>query len=362
MTELEELQHRRIAANGPLSVADYMAECLFHPQYGYYTTREPFGRGGDFITAPEISQMFGEIVGAWMVHAWHQAGCPSPFIFAEIGPGRGTLMRDMARVAALNTAFLDAADIMLIEQSDRLAGVQKETLGERAERITWLKSICDLPDRPLLLVSNELFDALPIRQFVKTQSGWRERVVTSQDGQLAFGAGAAGLDPALLPNDAADAPHGAIFEIAPAREALQQEIAAHLATHGGLSLAFDYGHGRTAIGDTLQAVKNHAYCDALSNAGDADLTSHVDFDALARATRAAGANALPLMTQGQFLLANGLLERAGQLGAGKDSLTQDAIRQAVNRLAGDGEGQMGSLFKVFCATGKGIQNPLAPFG
>lgn len=361
-TPLAAILKARIAATGPMSIADYMAECLLHPDHGYYARREPFGAGGDFITAPEISQLFGEIVGAFLINAWRQAGKPDPFVLAELGPGRGTLMADIARTARLDPAFESAAQIVLVEASERLRAIQAETLGAAAKRARWLETIDDLPPLPVFLAANEFFDALPIRQFVKTVASWRERCVGLDDaGDLTFIAGPTQLPADSLPPGHEMAGEGAAFEFAPAREAVAARIGAHLTTHSGVALIIDYGHLETAIGDTVQAMRDHAYVDPLAEPGLADLTSHVDFDALARAASAQGTRALPPLTQGDFLLGAGIAERAGALGTNKPPEVQQEIRTAVERLCGGDEGQMGDLFKVLCLTGRDIAAPLPPF-
>src|SRR5262245_46599883 len=197
-------------AHGPLPIADYMALCLYDPTDGYYTTREPFGVSGDFTTAPEISQMFGELTAIWLFSTWHALGAPSPVTLAEIGPGRGTLMKDMLRTLdQIDPGFAGKARIAMVETRPRLTGTQKATLGDKAGGIEWHESISTLPSAPLLLVGNELFDAIPIRQYVKAGGRWCERAVGLDDaGNLAFVAAAGGLDPALLPPDAAAAPDG----------------------------------------------------------------------------------------------------------------------------------------------------------
>lgn len=361
-TPLAAILAARIAAAGPMTVAAYMAECLLHPEHGYYASREPFGAKGDFVTAPEISQLFGEIVGAVLVNAWRQAGRPAPFLLAEAGPGRGTLMADIVRTARIDPAFSAAARIVLVEASARLRDVQRKTLGTDARRATWVDRLDDLPDLPLFLAANEFFDALPFRQFVKTTNGWRERMVgLCNDSALTFTAGASLLPDGERPPGHADAPDGSVFEIAPAREAAAATIGAHLAAHGGLAVLIDYGHLQTGIGDTFQAMRGHDFADPLAEPGLADLTSHVDFESLARAAASEGARALPAMTQGAFLLGGGIVERAGALGAGKDASAQDAIRADVTRLCGDGDGQMGALFKVLGLTGPGLEGPVPPF-
>ena len=361
-TPLGDTLRAWIEAAGPITIADYMAQCLLHPEHGYYASREPFGAGGDFVTAPEISQLFGEIVGAFLINAWRQAGRPDPFLLAEAGPGRGTLMADIVRTARIDADFGRAARITLIEASAPLRAVQRQTLGDVAARAHWACGLGDLPPLPLFLVANEFLDALPIRQFVNTAQGWRERMVgLGETGALAFTAGPGALPCAELPPDAARAPQGAIFEVAPAREAAAAAIGAHLAAHGGLALMIDYGHLRTAVGDTLQAVREHAYADPLAEPGLADLTSHVDFEAVTRAAAKAGAVPLPPLTQGDFLVGCGILERAGALGAGADTAARAAIEAAVDRLCGHGDGRMGTLFKALCLTGTGFGRAPPPF-
>lgn len=356
MTSLKQRIAGLIAASGPISVSDYMAICLFDPEQGYYTTRQPFGAAGDFTTAPEVSQMFGELVAVWLYAAWQAAGRPASPVLAEIGPGRGTLMKDMLRVLKrLDPAFIAGASLALIETSPRLRDVQKATLGQSGVEIAWHDSVATLPPAPLFIVGNELFDAIPTRQFVKLGDAWHERLVGLDDqGDLAFVAGPATIEPALLPNEAAAAPEGAIFEFAPARSATMEQIGERIAASGGAGLFLDYGHLAPGIGDTLQALRRHRYEDVLASPGEADLTSHVDFAALAAAARAHGL-AAQCATQGTFLLAMGLLERAGNLGASADEAGREKIRSEVERIAGPDA--MGELFKVLAVTPTGTKVP-----
>ncbi|UCI09368.1 class I SAM-dependent methyltransferase [Mesorhizobium sp. B1-1-8] len=345
MTRLKDRIVDLIGAVGPIPVSEYMALCLFDPEHGYYTTREPFGAAGDFVTAPEISQMFGELVAVWLYQAWQDAGSPLPVTIAEIGPGRGTLMKDMLRTfQRLDPALTAGASFAMIETSPRLTDIQKQTLAGQDVKPHWHQTIDTLPQQPLFVVGNELFDAVPIRQFIRAGEGWRERVVGLDDNdRLAFFAGAGSVDSALLPADAADAPQGAIAEIAPARTALMSAIAERIARPGGAGLFIDYGYLRPGVGDTLQALRRHDHEDVLANPGEADLTAHVDFAALAAAVLAHGLG-VELTMQGEFLLDMGLLERAGSLGAGADAKTRQVISDAVERLAGPAA--MGQLFKV----------------
>jgi SAM-dependent MidA family methyltransferase len=345
MTGLKDRIAALIEASGPMSVADYMAMCLFDPKAGYYTTREPFGRSGDFVTAPEISQMFGELVAVWLYSRWKEAGSPDGCVVAEIGPGRGTMMKDMARtLRQLDPALCAGSHFAMIETSERLREVQHETLAEAGFEFSWHDTVGSLPDGPLFIAGNELFDAIPIRQFVKTAQGWRERVVgLNGEGHLIFMAGVAGADPALLPPDAATAPEGTIVELAPAREALMETISSRIAINGGAGLFIDYGYLAPAAGDTLQALYKHRHDDVLAHPGEADITAHVDFARLRAVADRCGLKT-SLSEQGRFLLDMGILERAGQLGANIDEDGRQALQDAVERLAGPD--RMGGLFKV----------------
>ncbi|GHC65689.1 class I SAM-dependent methyltransferase [Limoniibacter endophyticus] len=350
MNALERRIREMIVETGPMSVATYMSLCLFDPRDGYYTTRQPFGTNGDFTTAPEVSQMFGELAGVWLASAWS-----APATFAEIGPGRGTLMKDMLRtLARLRSPLLDR-DIAMIETSPRLREVQRRTLGTAAEAIRWIEDVTKLPAQPLVIIGNELFDAVPIRQYVLHQSRWHERLVTITDETLAFAIG-----PNTLDNiSKAGANEGDILEVAPARTALMAKIAIHLKTHGGVALFFDYGHRTSGIGDTLQAVHRHQFFPVLERPGEADLTSHVDFEALETVCRQAGLRAKTI-TQADFLLGMGLLERAGQLGANASEERREALRSEVERLAGPD--QMGTLFKVMAVSAPGRNLPVFDAG
>lgn len=359
MTALKARIADLVRTLGPISVAEYFSLCLSDPAHGYYMTRDPFGRDGDFTTAPEISQMFGELIGVWLATAWQALGRPDHTVIAEIGPGRGTLAKDFFRtLGKLEPTLLASGRFTLIETSPKLAAVQAETLKDAGGRFDWVTAVEHLPDGPLLIVGNELFDAIPTRQYVKAGGAWRERMIgLDRDDRLGFVAGAGSLDPSLLPPGADAAGDGTIFEAAPARTALMQIIAERIAQKGGAGLFIDYGHLSPGLGDTLQAVRKHRPEGVLENPGEADLTSHVDFSALAATARAAGLDAF-LMTQGAFLLALGLLERAGVLGANADEAKRDDIRAAVERLAGPD--QMGDLFKVLAILPRGIF--VRPFG
>ncbi|MBS1165296.1 MAG: hypothetical protein H6R00_1321 [Proteobacteria bacterium] len=355
MTGLEDKLRRLIAAVGPISVADYMSLVLSDPEHGYYTTRTAIGLEGDFITAPEISQMFGELIGIWCVAAYEALGRPRQVTLAELGPGRGTLMADLLRAGRVDPGFIRAAEVHLVEISPELRRRQANCLSGLASPV-WHDRIDDLPDGPLIVVANEFFDALPIRQFVRGQRGWRERVVGLDDqDNLAFGIGAAAPDLALLPLGASEAPVGAVAEINRPAEAIIASLAHRLVQFGGAALVLDYGHVKSGFGETLQAVRAHHYADPLSEPGECDLTAHVDFDRLARAAGTEGASVLGPVTQGNFLLAMGLAERAGALGAGRNAEDQQNIVAAVDRLAGPEE--MGTLFKAMAVTHPPMELP-----
>jgi NADH dehydrogenase [ubiquinone] 1 alpha subcomplex assembly factor 7 len=367
VTPLAEKLAARIRANGPITVADYMAACLGDPEHGYYVRREPFGRGGDFITAPEVSQMFGELIGAWCVATWEGMGAPAPFVLAELGPGRGTLMADLLRAARIRPRFIDGARVHLVEMSPRLRDLQRVQLTQSAERLAWVDQVDNLPPGPMILVANEFFDALPIRQFVRTPDGWAERMVgLAEDGELAFG-----LRPAHQPlldlssaafhtdDDAAPTLHETrlpVVEISAARTAVLHTVAERLGATGGAALVIDYGYEGPAYGDTLQAVRQHQYDDPLAAPGEADMTAHVDFAALGQAARASGAAPRVLINQGEFLYRLGLAQRASELSRDKDAETRRAIAAAVERLTGPAS--MGKLFKVLALSSPGLALPV----
>ena len=419
-----------IAADGPMPIDRYMALCLSHPVHGYYATRDPFGRAGDFTTAPEISQMFGELIGLWTAQVWLQMGAPARFALIELGPGRGTLMADMLRAAKAAPGFLSAADVTLVETSPTLREVQAKTLagqdvrwagtieealtsqspspgtgegkggvGLRTERsplraapspATPLQAQPPHPSRrsapihpplfeggrtaplpeddpgsaaeaavrddaplPAIIVANEFFDALPIRQFVRAPSGWRERLVgLAPDQNLDFGLAPAAPDLAFP-----DAPEGSIREVCPLGLDIAARIGAHLSAHGGAMLAIDYGYG-SGFGDTLQALRAHAFADPLETPGEADLTAHVDFSALASAASARGAVPMRLVDQADLLERLGLFARAEGLSRAAPH-RRDEIFAAANRLTDRSPRGMGALFKALAVCDPRMGSPPA---
>ncbi|THD85850.1 class I SAM-dependent methyltransferase [Aliigemmobacter aestuarii] len=349
MTPLADILIRRIAAAGPMTLADYMAECLLHPDHGYYTTRPPFGAKGDFTTAPEISQMFGELMGLALAQAWLDHGAPGRFTLAEPGPGRGTLMADVLRATRGVPGFHHAAQVLLIEASPALRAEQARTLA--AWPVAWADSLTDLPEQPLFLVANEFFDALPIRQFTRQGDGWAETMVGLVEGRLRLGrAPAAPL--AALAHRLADTAEGDIVEVCPAAAAAMAGIAGRIARHGGAALITDYG-GWRSLGDTFQAMEDHAYADPLARPGRADLTAHVDFEALALA---AAPCQHAIATQGAFLERLGIAQRAARLAQSLHGAALESHLAATRRLTDPEE--MGSLFKTLALCRAG--DPLPP--
>ncbi len=345
-----------IAADGPLGIDTYMTLCLTHPRHGYYMGRDPFGRGGDFITAPEVSQMFGELIGVWCAAAWRMMDAPEAVNLVELGPGRGTLMADMVRAARVMPGLEDALKLHLVEVSPALTAMQQKTLESAGLEATWHQRFEDVPAGPLLVVANEFLDALPVRQFVRLGDGFRERVVgLDEAGALCFGVVGDGVADEQMPDWAGAAPEGAVIEISPAREAVAEAIGARLAHENGAALIIDYGYTTSGPGDTLQAVKKHRPADVLAQPGEADLTAHVDFAATGRALVRGGAKVHGPITQGGFLMGMGLKEREEVLKKRADQRQRIVIARAAQRLAA-GAG-MGQLFKVIAASHPELGNP-----
>jgi NADH dehydrogenase [ubiquinone] 1 alpha subcomplex assembly factor 7 len=343
VTPLERHLRAVIAAEGPIPVLRYMAECLGHPDHGYYITRDPLGAAGDFVTAPEISQMFGELIGLWCADLWDRMARPDPVLLVEMGPGRGTLMADALRAAAALPGFRDAIRLHLVETSPVLRARQAEALAglETGAAPVWHDDIGTVPGGPLLLIANELLDALPVRQILRTAAGWRERMVAVADGGLAFVPGAA---PVEAPAFAADAPIGGLVELRPAADEVAAAVTARLLRHGGAALFIDYGHLESAPGETLQAVRSHVYADPLTDPGEADLTAHVDFAAFARTARAAGAAVHGPVAQAEFLAALGIGARAEALSRASGPKRAGEVDAALDRLCSPA--RMGRLFKA----------------
>jgi len=342
MTALRDALIARIARTGPISVADYMAECLLHPVHGYYTTRDPLGVAGDFTTAPEISQMFGELIGLWLAQVWMDQGAQAEFALVELGPGRGTLMADALRATARVPGFHNAMRLHLVEASPTLRARQTTALA--GHNITFHDHPGQIPELPLFLIANEFFDALPIRQFQRGPTAWHERQIGAEDGALIWGlAPEAPVEP--LSDRLADTTPGQIVELNAAALPIAQDIGRRIDGHGGAALIIDYGDA-VSIGDTFQALQDHAAIDALATPGQADLTAHVAFDPLARA--AAPARASSLTPQGVFLERLGITARAEALAGRLGGAALDSHIAAHRRLTHPAE--MGTLFKVLALT------------
>ncbi len=337
MTPLERHIRSLIDQEGPITVERFMALCARH----YYATRDPFGASGDFTTAPEISQMFGELVGLWSVAVWQAMGSPAALALVEFGPGRGTLMADALRAARLRPDYRSAAAVHLVETSPSLRSRQAATLASSGVPIRWHDDLATVPPGPTIVIANEFFDALPIRQFVATERGWCERLVALQDGRLAFGLSAeprASLGPPSRP--------GGVLEFPEAAMAAVREVARRLAGCGGAALLIDYGSWEGGFNDTLQALNDHAFADPLSDPGEADLTAHVRFGRLAEAARSEGALVHGPATQGDFLRALGIEERAAALKRRAEPAQAAGVDAALHRLTAPGATGMGDLFKV----------------
>jgi len=377
MSLLDRLK-AQIAQDGPIGVAEYFTRCLHDPRDGYYATRPDLGAGGDFITAPLVSQMFGELIGLWAVETWTRMGRPAPFRLVEMGPGDGALMSDLLRAARLAPDFLAAADLWLVEVSPPLRALQAERLAGVAPN--WADRLEAVPGgAPMILVANEVLDCLPARQFVRTGTGWAERVIGLDNDQLAFGlralsppprggggraaaGGGSPTEPATSPSDPSgrlphqgeDLPPGAILESSPAQEALGAELGHRVATDGGAALLIDYGRDTAGPGDTLQALQDHRKVDPLESPGQADLTVWADFPAVLAAGVEAGAKAGPILSQAMFLAMLGIEARAQALAAARPDRADQIARQ-LDRLTG--QAQMGALFKAVCLHAPGFTPP-----
>ena len=338
MTELAQVLQRRIAQNGPMSVAAFMEICLLNPTHGYYMQQDVFGASGDFVTAPETSQMFGELLGLCLAQTWQDQGRPDPFLLLELGPGRGTLMSDILRATSGVKGFHAAMRLNLFEASHKLIAEQKQNL--KIYEPTWLKTLTDLPKLPLFCIANEFFDALPIHQYQRKGDAWLERQIGLSDGVLSIGLK---KNPSVIPQlqkRIEDTKDGDILEISLQAQAIAAQIGTHIAAYKGAALILDYGDWRS-LGDTLQAVKNHQYVGALENPGGADLTAHVDFEALAQNAACAHSR---LTAQGVLLERLGITPRAQALAK---NLKGPALEQHVaahRRLTHPQE--MGTVFKA----------------
>jgi SAM-dependent MidA family methyltransferase len=354
---LEAEIRRRIERADSLPVAHYMELCLTHPEHGYYCKGPSIGAEGDFITAPEISQMFGELVGLWAAAAWSAMGSPENVRLVELGPGRGTMMVDVLRATKAVPAFRSAIVLHMVEVSPALERVQRQALMATEVPVSWHPSLADVPDGPLIILANEFIDALPVHQAVMCADGWHERVVKiGEAGNLLF---SIDRDPIplfeeLLPGEIRQAKVGEIFEWRADNAGL--EIGRRVLKSGGVALIMDYGHLRGALGDTLQAVRGHEFADPLVAPGTADLTAHVDFQALAQAAEGMGARVHGPTTQAKFLRRLGLEQRAAALRAGAPPHYASTINAALARLTNEDRAGMGRLIKVIAFSGDKIES------
>jgi len=355
VTEYSPLQseiRKLIKSSGPMPVWRYMELCLTHPQHGYYVSRDPLGREGDFTTAPEVSQMFGELLGLWAASVWKAMGSPSLLRLVELGPGRGTMMADALRALRVLPPLYQMLNVHLVEINPVLRDKQKATLSA-ARNIAWHDNIDEVPEGPAIIFANEYFDVLPIHQAVRQENGWHERVIVlDDDGKFSF---AAAPDPlprfeVLLPPLLRAAPIGAVFEWRPDAEIMK--IARRVRDQNGAALIIDYGHVRSDAGDTFQAIARHSFTDPLQAPGQADVTAHVDFQALAHAAEDIGARVHGPVEQGEFLKRLGIETRAVTLMAKASHEVSEDISNALKRLVEGGRGGMGAMFKVV-----GISDP-----
>ena len=353
MTEYSPLKseiRKLIKSSGPMPVWRYMELCLMHPQHGYYLSRDPLGREGDFTTAPEVSQMFGELLGLWAASVWKAIGSPPLLRLIELGPGRGTMMADALRALRVLPPLYQALSIHLVEVNPVLREKQRATLSGPRE-VSWHDTIDDVPDGPAIILANEYFDVLPIHQAVKRETGWHERTVEVDDGgKLAFGVATEPIPrfEVLLSPLVRAAPLGAVFEWRPDAEIMK--ITSRVRDQDGAALIVDYGHVRSDVGDTFQAIARHTFADPLKNPGQADVTAHVDFQALVRAADDLGARVHGPATQGEFLKRLGIETRATTLMAKASPEVAEDIAAAMQRLVGGGRGGMGQMFKVLAVS------------
>ncbi|VTZ51004.1 Methyltransferase [Methylocella tundrae] len=358
MTALETILSELILEGGPISLERYMTLALSHPVHGYYRSKEAIGAKGDFITSPEISQMFGELLGLWCVEVWRLMGAPEAVRLVELGPGRGTLMADALRAVKVAPDFLAALEVHLVEISLPLREAQRAALEGRGVKVVWHASVDEIPPGPAIFIANEFFDALPVRHYVHRDGGWRERLIgLDENGRLAFGLGATHETAIAARGEADD-----VLEVGVAASRLMTQLAVRIVTQGGALLAIDYGYTEPARGETLQAMRAHQFVDPLADPGEADLTTHVNFSSLMRSARGAGAAVHGPVEQGRFLTRLGIFERAAMLKHHASQAQSAAIDAARERLAGEGPGldratDMARLFKVLAVTRREFDPP-----
>jgi NADH dehydrogenase [ubiquinone] 1 alpha subcomplex assembly factor 7 len=352
MSALGDQIKQSLASGGAITVERFMELALADPQYGYYMTRDPLGTEGDFTTAPEISQMFGELIGLWAAEVWTSMGRPNPVRVIELGPGRGTLMSDALRAARVVPEFRAALDVTLIETSPPLAQMQYDALLTAGAPIAWRGNFAEAPEGPAIILANEFLDALPVRQYERRGGQWRERVVRlDRSGEFVFD-----LADKPEPYLNTEADEGAVIEVGAVAHHFMFDMATRLAKQGGAALFLDYGHAISGFGDTLQALRAHTPVSPLFEPGECDITAHVDFAAMARSARAAGATVHGPIDQGDFLRALGIDVRARALGERSPDRASE-IDAARRRLVGKGENEMGALFKAMAVANRAIPAP-----
>jgi SAM-dependent MidA family methyltransferase len=350
---LEAEIRRRISVAGPMPVRQYMTLCMSHPDFGYYSTRDPIGRMGDFITSPEISQVFGELLGVWAAEVWRLMGSPENVRLVELGPGRGTMILDALRAVQVVPAFRSALVLHMVEISPMLQARQQQALSAVDVPVMWHKAFEEVPEGPVIVLANEMFDVLPVNQAIKQINGWYERVIElDNNDKLAFGIApeVIPLFDQLIPDVIRDAPIGSIYEWR--ADTLPLAIGRRVAQQGGAALIIDYGHVKSAPGETLQAVGGHAFVSPLLSPGQVDLTAHVDFQAIGTSAEGMGARIHGPIEQARFLRNLGIIERARMLMAAAPPEKIAEIEGSVKRLLGEGLTEMGKLFKAIA-----ISNP-----
>ncbi len=349
---LEANIRKLIRSSGPMPVWRYMDLCLTHPEHGYYIARDPLGREGDFVTSPEVSQMFGELLGLWAASVWKAIGAPETIRLIELGPGRGTLMMDALRAIRIVPPFFLACHVHMVEINAALREKQVAALAG-IKNVHWHNSLDEVPEGPSIILANEYFDVLPVHQMVRRETGWHERVVVIDAAdRLAFGVAAEPMPrfELLLPPLVRAAPVGAVFEWRPNTEIMK--ITGRVRDFGGAALIIDYGHLRSDAGDTFQAIARHSFTDPLKNAGLSDVTAHVDFQALTQAVQDIGGRVHGPVEQGAFLRRLGIETRALTLMSKAAPQVSEDIASGLKRLTDSGRGGMGSLFKVL-----GVSHP-----
>ncbi len=352
MTEIFTILKQKIEEDGPISIADYMSICMTHPQHGYYMTKDPLGQRGDFITAPEMTQIFGELIGIWLISTWRQMKSPDGFNLIELGGGRGTLMKDALRACEGDEDFMKSFNLHMVEVSPVLREMQAKNLARFSPRFH--ENYDDIPKKPFILVANEFFDVLPLQQFIKHNGQWHERRICISENKLAFSnQPLTEKEMNLIPNKVLNSEDGTVYEYRPAARDLIKKIGHDLTQNVGSALIIDYGHESSGVGDTFQAIYQHEMVPVTEHPGEADLTAHVDFELLAKAA----GDVIPYMsTQARFLSQLGIGLRTDILAKAVEGEARMAVRSATDRLIG--KDQMGHLFKAFCINNKSLSVPI----